>query len=63
MLAFLDTNMLVFPTQNYGIGTLSQREDPTRMVLHHSGIYCKVRNFRAVHIFAHFSQGFRCAKI
>ena len=26
-------------------------------------IYCKRRNFRAVHIFAHLAQGFRCAKI
>ena len=26
-------------------------------------IYCKRRNFRAVHIFAHFAQGFKCAKI
>ena len=29
ILAFLDTNMLVSPTQNCGIGGLSQREDPT----------------------------------
>ena len=26
-------------------------------------VYCKHRNFRAVHIFAHFTQGIRCAKI
>ena len=24
--------------------------------------YCKHRNLRAVHIFAHFAEGFRCAK-
>ena len=29
VLAFLDTNMLVSPTQNCGVGGLSQREDPT----------------------------------
>ena len=26
-------------------------------------MYCKRRNFRAVHIFAHFAQCIRCAKI
>ena len=26
-------------------------------------VYCKRRNFRAVHIFAHFAQGYRCSKI
>ena len=30
---FLDTNMLVSPMRNCGIGGLSQREDPTRVVL------------------------------
>ena len=35
---FLDTNMLLSPTQSYGIEGLSQREDPTRMVLRCSGI-------------------------
>ena len=29
ILAFLDTNILVSPTQNCGVGGLSQREDPT----------------------------------
>ena len=38
ILAFLDTNMLVYPMQNCGVGGLSQREDQTRMVLHRSGI-------------------------
>ena len=38
ILAFLDTNMLVPPTRNCGVGGLSQREDPTRMVLRRSGI-------------------------
>ena len=36
--AFLDTNMLVSPTQNSGVGGLSQRQDPTQMVLRRSGI-------------------------
>ena len=39
ILAFLDTNMLVSPTQNCGVGGLSQRQDPTQMVLRRSGIY------------------------
>ena len=38
IIAFLDTNMLVYPTQNCGIGGLSQRQDPMRMVLRRSGI-------------------------
>ena len=38
ILALLDTNMLVSSMQNCGVGGLSQREDPTRMVLHRSGI-------------------------
>ena len=38
ILALFDTNMLVSPTRNCGVGGLSQREDPTQMVLHHSGI-------------------------
>ena len=29
----------------------------------HIHIYCERRNFRAVHIFAHFAQGIRCAKL
>ena len=35
---FLDTNMLVYPTQNYSVGGLSQRQDPTPTVLRRSGI-------------------------
>ena len=38
ILAFLDTNMLVSPTQNCGAGSVSQRRDPTQMVLRRSGI-------------------------
>ena len=38
MLAFLDTNMLVSPMQNCGVGSLSQLKDPTQIVLHRSGI-------------------------
>ena len=38
ILAFLDTNMLVSQTRNCGVGGLSQCEDPSRMVLRHSGI-------------------------
>ena len=38
ILVFLDTNMLVSLTRNCGIGGLSHREDPTRMILRHSGI-------------------------
>ena len=30
MLAFSDTNMLVSPTQNSGVGGLSQRQGPTQ---------------------------------
>ena len=29
----------------------------------YNNMYCKRRNFRAVHIFAHFAQGIRCAEI
>ena len=36
--AFFGTNMLVYPTQNFGVGGLSQHQDPTPMVLRHSGI-------------------------
>ena len=38
ILAFLDTNMLVSPTRNCGVGGLSQRKDPRQMVLRRSGI-------------------------
>ena len=38
ILAFLGTNMLVSPTRNCGVGGLSQRDDPKRMVLCRSGI-------------------------
>ena len=38
ILAFLNTNMLVYPTGNCGIRGLSQHEDPTQMVLRRSGI-------------------------
>ena len=38
ILAFLDTTMLVSPTKNCGVGGLSQRQDPTQMVLRCSGI-------------------------
>ena len=38
ILAFLDTNMFVSPKRNCGVGGLSQRQDPTRMVLRRSGI-------------------------
>ena len=38
ILAFLDTNMSVSPTQNCDVGGLSQRKDPTQMVLRRSGI-------------------------
>ena len=31
-------NMLVSPTRNCGVGDLSQRQDPTQMVLRRSGI-------------------------
>ena len=33
ILAFLDTNMLVSPTRNCGVGGLIQFKDPTQMVL------------------------------
>ena len=36
--AFSDTNMLVSPTQNSGVGGLSQHQDPTQMFLRRSGI-------------------------
>ena len=42
ILAFLDTNLLVCPTQNCGAGGLSQRQDPMQMVLRRSGIYAIV---------------------
>ena len=32
ILAFFDTNILVSPKGNCGVGGLSQREDPTQMV-------------------------------
>ena len=35
---FLDTNMLVSPTQNGRVGGLNQRDGPARVVLHFSGI-------------------------
>ena len=38
IVVFLNTNMLVSPTRNCGVGGLSQCEDPRRMVLHRSGI-------------------------
>ena len=38
ILAFLDTNLLVSPMRNCGVGGLIQCEDPTRMVLRRSGI-------------------------
>ena len=38
ILVFLDTNMLVSPMRNCGVGGLSQCVDPTRMVLRRSGI-------------------------
>ena len=38
ILPFLDTDMFVSPMRNYGNGGLSQRKDPTRMVLRRSGI-------------------------
>ena len=38
ILAFLNTNMLVSPTQSCGVGGLSQRQDPTQMFLRRSGI-------------------------
>ena len=37
-LAFLDTNMLVYPMQNRGVGGLSQHEDQTQLVMRRSGI-------------------------
>ena len=37
-LAFLDTNMLVSPTQNSRVGGIAQREAPTQGVMHCSGI-------------------------
>ena len=36
--AFLETNMLVSPTQNSGVGGISQRQGPTPVVLRRSGI-------------------------
>ena len=35
---FLDTNMLVSPRRNCGVGGLSQRQDPTQTVLRRSEI-------------------------
>ena len=40
--AFSDTNMLVSPTQNSGVGGLSQRQGPTQLFLRRSGIYALV---------------------
>ena len=37
-LVFLDTNMLISPTRDCGVGGLSQCEDPTGMFLRRSGI-------------------------
>ena len=37
-LTSLDTNMLVSPMRNCGVGGLSQRQDPTQMFLRRSGI-------------------------
>ena len=39
MSGFVDTNMLVSPTQNCGVGGLSQCKDQTQIVLRRSGIY------------------------
>ena len=36
--AFSDTNMLVSPKRNSGVGGLTQRQDPTQMFLRRSGI-------------------------
>ena len=36
--AFSDTNMLVSPRLKCGVGGVSQRQDPTPMVLRRSGI-------------------------
>ena len=38
ILAFLDTNMLVSPTQNSRVGDIAQRDGPTQMFLRRSGI-------------------------
>ena len=38
ILESLDTNMLEYPTQNCGVGCLSQCKDPTQIVLHRSGL-------------------------
>ena len=38
ILAFLNTNMLVYPKRNCGVEGLSQCKDPMRMVLRRSGI-------------------------
>ena len=34
----LDTNMLVSPTQNSGVRGIAQRQPPTPVILHRSGI-------------------------
>ena len=34
----LDTNMLVFPTQNSGVGGITQRQPPTPGILRSGGI-------------------------
>ena len=47
ILAFLHTNMLVYPMQNCGVGGLSQCEDPTRMVLCCSRIWASQLSFIA----------------
>ena len=39
ILAFLNANILVSPTQNCGVGGLSQCQDPMQMALPHSGIW------------------------
>ena len=38
ILAFSDTNMLVSPTKNSGVGGLSQRQGTTQLFLRRSGI-------------------------
>ena len=39
ILAFLDTNMLVSPTQNSHVGGIAQRDGPTRVFSRCNGIY------------------------
>ena len=38
----LDTNMLVFPTQNPGVGGIAQRQPPTPGILRSGGIWALV---------------------